>query len=294
MFRFVKPATRSLTSAILIAVIAVGPAAAQDSAATDKDESGVVAAALDYMEGALTADADRVGRGVHEQLTKVRVSTLPQTGGQILNYSGYTMLVEVVRGLGDRVADVDKTVEVTVFDIGHDIASARAVGAPWYDHLQLARIDGRWRIVNVLWAQNQPDSGEADPKEADADRLEVEKTARDYIEGAYSGDGERMEHALHPELTKVMLSRHPQTGEQFLYTMGASNLIEGTRAGLGTLEEDERNIEVEIYDISHGIASVKVASAMYIDHLQIGMVNGAWKIINVLSVPNPDAPRQGQ
>jgi hypothetical protein len=64
MFRFVKPATRSLTSAILIAVIAVGPAAAQDSAATDKDESGVVAAALDYMEGALTADADRVGRGV--------------------------------------------------------------------------------------------------------------------------------------------------------------------------------------------------------------------------------------
>ena len=32
-------------------------------------------------------------------------------------------------------------------------------------------------------------------------------------------------------------------------------------------------------------------ASMYIDLLQIGMVNGEWKIINVLWVPNPDRPR---
>ena len=99
--------------------------------------------------------------------------------------------------------------------------------------------------------------------------------------------------ALHPELTKMMLGERQETGKQFLYKMGSSDLIEGTRAGLGDLPEDQRNIEVEIYDISHGMAAVKVTSAMYIDHLQVGKFNGEWKIINVLWVPNPDRPQQG-
>jgi hypothetical protein len=34
---------------------------------------------------------------------------------------------------------------------------------------------------------------------------------------------------------------------------------------------------------------VKVTSALYIDHLQIGKVNGEWRLINVLWVPNPAA-----
>jgi hypothetical protein len=293
MFQVIEQAVRTLARTILLAAVAAGPATAQDGAQTGTENDGVVRAALDYMEGALNADADRVGRGVHIELNKVAVSTLPQTGRQILSYNGHTMLVEVVRGLADRVANVDKNVEVTVFDIGHDLAAARAVGAPWYDLLQLAKIKGEWRIVNVLWARNQP-GAEVQTGPDETDRLEVEGTALDYIEGAYSGNAERMGRALHPELNKVLLNRHPQTGEPFLYKMGASSLIEGTRAGLGNLEEDKRNIEVEIYDISHDMAAVKVTSAMYVDHLQIARVNGDWKIINVLWVPNPDAPRPGE
>jgi hypothetical protein len=41
------------------------------------------------------------------------------------------------------------------------------------------------------------------------------------------------------------------------------------------------------------MAAVKVTSAKYIDHLQIARVNGEWKIINVLWVPNPEAAPQG-
>jgi hypothetical protein len=254
--------------ATLIGSLTVGSALAQEKSWTEEDEAGVVGAGLDYMEGALYADADRVGRGVHEELTKVIVRTLPQTGTQMLSYNGYSMLVEI-----------------TVFDIGHDIAIARAVSQLWYDYLQLAKIDDEWRIINVLWAQNQP-AGEA----SEADKQAVKNTALDYIDGAYSGDAERMARALHPELTKVMLARHPQTGRPFLNTIGASILVEGTRAGLGNLAEDEREIDVEIFDLSHGIASVKVYSAMYIDYLQIGKIGDEWKIINVLWVPNPNAP----
>lgn len=284
---------KSVLLTIMMAVAATVPAVAQDAAKMDGDKDGVVRAALDYMEGAVNADADRVARGVHTELTKVVVRTLPQTGRQTLGYNTHTTLVEVVRGLAERMAEVDKNVEVTVFDIDGDLAAARAVGALWYDFLQLAKIDGEWKIVNVLWAQNQPDAANRQPDDFEMAKVEVEKTALDYIEGAYSGDAERMERALHPELTKMLLGRHRQTGEPFLYKMGASDLIEGTRAGLGSLEEDKRNIAVTVYDIAFDMASVKVASAMYIDYLEIAKVNGEWKIINVLWVPNPEARRQG-
>jgi hypothetical protein len=277
---------------ILIAVVAAAPAVAQSSPQTEADRKGVIAAALDYMEGAANADADRVSRGVHEQLNKVSVRRSPQDDRQFLGYGTYTTLVEVVRGLEEQMKDIDKKAEVTVFDIGHDIAAARAVGQLWYDFLQLARIEGQWRIVNVLWAENRMNAeDQSNIKPGPNDRAAINATALDYIDGSYSGDAARMEHALHPELNKILLTNHRETGKRFLYKMGASNLIEGTRAGLGTLAADKRNIEVEIYDISHDIAAVKVVSAMYIDHLQVAKVNGAWKIINVLWVRNPDAPK---
>ncbi len=40
------------------------------------------------------------------------------------------------------------------------------------------------------------------------------------------------------------------------------------------------------------VVAAKVTSSMYIDHLQMGKVNGAWKIINVLWVPNRDRDRR--
>jgi hypothetical protein len=89
----------------------------------------------------------------------------------------------------------------------------------------------------------------------------------------------------------MLLTNNRVTGKPFLHKMGASDLIEGTRAGLGLVDEGERDITVEIHDVSHGIAAVKVTSSRYIDHLQVGKVDGEWKIINVLWVPNPEAPR---
>ena len=44
--------------------------------------------------------------------------------------------------------------------------------------------------------------------------------------------------------------------------------------------------KIDIQNVSHGIAAVKVTSSRFIDHLQIGEVNGEWKIINALWVPN--------
>jgi hypothetical protein len=130
-----------IATCLLVGALA-GPALAQDGTTVQNDRAGVVAAALDYMEGALNADADRMARGVHPGLTKVAIHTYLQTGRQALGYNTATLLVEWVRSAGERMANVDKNVDVTVFDIGHNLAAARAIGQLWYDFLQLAKIDG--------------------------------------------------------------------------------------------------------------------------------------------------------
>jgi hypothetical protein len=276
----------------LAAVFGSAPAEAQQSHWSSADEASVRAAAMDYMEGALNVDADRVARGVHPELNKVIIVTPQGSDRQVLSYNTHTTLVEAVRGMGDRFASAPKDVDVAIFDISNGLAVVRCIGAPWYDYAQLAKVNGEWSIVNVLWARNQLQT-EGGGTNTDADRAAVEAAALDYIEGAYSGDAERMERALHPELNKVLLTQHRATDVQFLYKMGASNLVEGTRAGLGLVEEGQRNIDVEIYDVSHDIAMAKVSSALYIDYVQVGKVNGEWKLINVLWVPNPDAPQRG-
>lgn len=283
---------KTLILAVGMVLFSAGPLAPRQAQPPGSDLEGVRQAALDYMEGALRGDAARVARGVHEELNKVELGVLPQTGTQILLYNTATTLISFVRGqAAEAFAETDKSVEVTVFDAGNDIAAARAVGSLWYDLLQLAKIDGQWRIVNVLWAARQPgvENGTEDPSA----RGEVEATALDFIEGIYAGDTERLSRAMHPEIHKVLLQTLPQTGERFLYKMGSSALLEGTGAGLFKRPEEARKIELEIYDISHGLASVKVTSAQFIDLLLLGRLNGEWKVINNLWVVNPEAGPEG-
>ncbi len=288
---------RILVAALVSGVLA-GPAMAQDGSTLEEDRAGVEAAARDYMEGALFANADRMTRAVHPGLTKVVVGRNRLTGRQFLSYNTATLLVEWVRSAEERMANVDKNVDVTIFDIDTRLATARAIGSLWYDFLQLAKIDGEWRIVNILWAPNRVVGPNRSAAEEEArvvpdarDSAQVMAQALNYIEGSFTGDAGRMESALHPELTKVMLAYDPTTHRPYLRTMGASDLIEETLAGMGMVPEDEWHIDVEIQDVSRGIASVKVTSSMYIDYLQMGKVNGTWKIVNVLWVPNPERPR---
>ena len=289
-----NPRHLALTIVGLIFLLASPLVAAAPPVDQEEDKKAVVETAMNYMEGAYTADAERMALAVHPELTKVQLSTFPQTGTYYLRPAGATRLIEVVRGM-QVVPEEDRKIELKVLDIGNDMAVMMMDSAHFHDLLQLAKIEGEWKIVNVLWIPN-PDSegGQRNPPppmgEPEVEEQAVKDAALDYIDGAYSGAADRMARGVHPELTKVRVVTHPRTGEAFLDNTSASLLVEGTKAQLMMLDEAARNIEVEIYDSRHGIAVVKVVSAMYIDHLQLAKVNDEWRIVNVLWVVNPDAP----
>jgi hypothetical protein len=133
--------------ALLVVIIAVA-AHAQESA----DRTAIRNAALDYIEGWYTGDATRMERALHPELAKRMVHTNPSGGGSILDQQSALTLVQGTRaGYGKQTPENRRLKEVTILDIYENAASVKIVASDWIDYLHLARWNGSWRIVNVLW-----------------------------------------------------------------------------------------------------------------------------------------------
>ena len=117
-----------------------------------------------------------------------------------------------------------------------------------------------------------------EPAEPDAaDLAEIEARARDYVEGWYSGDADRMDRALHDNLVK----RTPVGGgEADLREVRKARMIELTASGGGEMPGAAHEIHVD--DVSADIATVRVHSPEYLDYLHLAKTDDGWKIVNVL------------
>jgi hypothetical protein len=219
---------------------------------------------------------------------------LPQIGKDVLYKAGFSRLAELVRANAVPLAPEERHIEITILAVREGLACAKAVSSVFYDYLQMAKIDGTWKLINVLWRYNPSHPNgkvQGDPPDVKEEKAAIKQTAMNYIEGSFSGDAERMAEAVHPELNKVIPVTLPQTKTTMLNYSPAGFLIEGTQAKLGLVDEDKRDIQFKILDLQNEIAMVEVLSSMYYDYLQLAKLNGQWKIVNVLWKMNPEAPR---
>ena len=135
---------------------AVLPLSAQSSA----DSTAIRSAALDYVEGWYSGDAARMGRALHPELVKRIVVNDTTTRKSVLQNMGASALVNGTRhGYGKSTPKERQQKEVVILDIFGNAASAKSTMADWIDYMHLAKVDGRWVIVNVLWEQKPDRSG---------------------------------------------------------------------------------------------------------------------------------------
>ena len=124
------------------------------------DSAAIRAAALDYVEGWYAGDAARMARAVHPELAKRIVRENPENGRSRLDQMGAMSLVDGTgRGGGRDTPAAQRQRDVVVLDVFENAASARATMSGWVDYMHLARWNGRWVIVNVLWALKPPPDG---------------------------------------------------------------------------------------------------------------------------------------
>jgi hypothetical protein len=139
---------RSLLMTGFLLVLAGSTATAQTAA----DTAGIREAALNYGEGWYEGNPDRIARAVHPELVKRIVIQDTVSKRSLIQNMGFTHLVNNTRRGGGKntpVAEQEKT--VAIYDIFGNTAVARLTMSGWIDYMQLARIDGKWIIVNVLW-----------------------------------------------------------------------------------------------------------------------------------------------
>ena len=147
----------NLRHGLLLAALALPTAARAQSAA---DSSAIRATALDYVEGWYEGDGSRMSRALHPELVKRIVVSDTATRRSVLQNMGASALVNGARrGWGKETPAERRQKEVTILDVFGNAASVKAVMADWVDYLQIAKVDGRWVIVNVLW-ERKPGSSE--------------------------------------------------------------------------------------------------------------------------------------
>jgi hypothetical protein len=116
------------------------------------EDKAIKQAALDYIEGWYEGNAERMERALHPELAKRAVFTDPQSGQSRLQQMSAMTLVQYTRaGYGTKTPVDQQQKDVTILDKYENVAVVKVIATEWIDYLQIAKYNGEWKIVNVLW-----------------------------------------------------------------------------------------------------------------------------------------------
>lgn len=144
--------------AVLVLGVALIGFTVHGQSKANADREAVRAAAMDYIEALYQAQPDRIARSVHPNLRKIgfskkqgatEYSEAPMTYDRLFNLAGSW------NKDGKRpIATAPK--EVVVYEVLDQTANAKITALWGVDYMHLAKYDGQWKIVNILWQAHPP------------------------------------------------------------------------------------------------------------------------------------------
>ena len=132
---------------MFILLLRGAPAAAQSAA----DSTAIRVTALNYVEGWYEGNTERMTRALHPELVKRIVYTDSAGHSRLEQMDAARLIKGTGAGYGKETPKARQEKEVRILDIYGNVASVRATMAGWIDYMQMARWNGEWRIVTVLW-----------------------------------------------------------------------------------------------------------------------------------------------
>ena len=136
----------------LLAILIITAVTADLRAESANDTAAIKATALDYIEGWYEGNAERMERALHPELVKRIVRSKPGASeSQLKAMDAKTLIDETRKGGGKNTPAAQQQKDVTVLDVFENAAAVKVVASDWIDYMQLAKFNGRWVIINVLW-----------------------------------------------------------------------------------------------------------------------------------------------
>ena len=259
---------------------------AQDAGTDIDDNAAIRQAAMDYIDGYYSGDAARVERAIHPDLNKATPRDLPQTGRTVLNYTTWSALIEYTRAKAGILEDTARHISINILATENDVANVKVTSSQFTDYLQLAHIDGQWKIINVLFTsglRTPPRLKDFDPEN---EKPDIEKASLAYLNALGACDAGRLSLVLDQEFNKITLQPVAQTGKTTIRRQRYDGIIEAALAGIGKQDEVYRNNRVVVLDVYDGLAVVRCESTGTVEFIQMYKGNGQWKLFNSIARPN--------
>lgn len=115
---------------------------------------------------------------------------------------------------------------------------------------------------------------------SEADRSDVSRAVRAYIDSWHSSDADGMAATLHPRLVKRSPTAESTATTDGLMEVTRAQMIEFTSEGGGGDPSAESEVIVE--HVEGDIASARVATAAYLDYVHLVRSAEGWQIVNDL------------
>jgi len=127
-------------------------------AQTKQDSIAIEKACRNYVEGWAVGNIERVAQGVSPELVK-RTVNQNKDGISFISDMGASLLIVASKWNedGNKSKDLEPNkqfkLDVYIYDITGDYALAKTVNTKYgfFDYCQLAKVNGEWKIINVLW-----------------------------------------------------------------------------------------------------------------------------------------------
>lgn len=123
---------------------------------TRQDSLDIKQAALDYIESQHKPNALQMERALHPRMVKRTFWKDKATGKDYVRETtteAMVLLAESYNKNGDKFPAAPKK-EIKLLDVSERTASVKLIADEWVDYMHIVKLNGTWKIVNVLWQYN--------------------------------------------------------------------------------------------------------------------------------------------
>src|SRR4026209_1383678 len=142
---------KAIRLGLVLTLLTFASVASAQTTAPNANDAAIKQTALDYIEGWYEGNAERMERALHPDLAERIVRTNPQGQSGLGQMSAMSLVQGVKRGGGKDTPKEKQQKDVTILDVFGGAASVKVVASEWVDYPHIAKFNGRWVIVNVLW-----------------------------------------------------------------------------------------------------------------------------------------------
>jgi hypothetical protein len=135
--------------ALLILLVLSVVALTWGSTNSANQKTAIAAVAQNYMDAYYTADSARMQKTLHPDFHKRTLKTV--NGHTEISEDDIQSMVEGVRlGSGKEIPPAERVQKIEVLDVYRNAASVKVVTGRWIDYMHLSKMDGEWRVLDVV------------------------------------------------------------------------------------------------------------------------------------------------